>query len=344
MPAEALQDDPVYERFQLIANGPALFSAIVTGLDLGIFAWLSQHPGSGPEQIESAAGLPAHQCRVLMHALCATGLLVRRNGGYHNTRVADELLAPDGPDSWRHILAGWQQIYYPAFPHLTAAMRAGTNTALAAHPGTEATLYQRLSHDPALEAVLHRSMAAFTLQCLPGLLDNPELATVRHLLDVGGGDGTTARAFAQRHPAAEVTIFDMPSVTRLAQETTEDGIRLHAGDMFADPLPAGADAILFSHVLEVFSGEQILSLLRKAYEALPAGGRLFVYGFHASDDEDAGVLAARLSLYLNVLATGTGMTYPVGDYERWARLAGFGSVKSFTGLPYEHGLIVATKE
>ncbi|MFB6394345.1 methyltransferase [Polymorphospora lycopeni] len=338
-------DDPIYERFHLIVNGPALFNAVVTGLDLGVFALLSRHPGAGPAEIQQAARLPAHQTRVLMHALCATGLVRRRDGGYHNTRAAEELLTSDGPASWRHILAGWQQIYYPAYPHLTEAMSAGTNTALAAHPGTEPTLYQRLAHQPELEAVLHRSMSAFTLQTMPALLDNPEIATVRHLLDVGGGDGTTARAFAERFPSAEVTIFDMPSVTRLAGDTPDgDRIRLHPGDLFADPLPAGADAVLFSHVLEVFSGEQILTLLRKAYEALPASGRLFIYGFHASDDEDGGVYSARLSLYLNVLATGTGMTYPVGDYEQWARQAGFGDVRSYTGLPYEHGLVVATKE
>ncbi|WP_229399205.1 acetylserotonin O-methyltransferase [Micromonospora okii] len=344
-PATTAQDDLAYERFHLIVNGPALFNAVVTGLDLGIFALLSRHAGAGPDEIEQAVRLPAHQTRVLMHALCATGLVRRSGGGYHNTRVAEDLLTSDGPGSWRHILAGWQQIYYPAYPHLTEAMLAGTNTALTAHPGTEPTLYQRLAHQPELEEVLHRSMAAFTLQTMPGLLDNPEIATVRHLLDIGGGDGTTARAFAERYPSAEVTIFDMPSVTRLAGDISDGGrVRLHPGDLFADPLPTGADAALFSHVLEVFSGEQILTLLRKAHEALPAGGRLFIYGFHASDDEDDGVYSARLSLYLNVLATGTGMTYPVGDYEQWARQAGFDSVKSYTGLPYEHGLVVATKE
>ncbi|WP_320065447.1 methyltransferase [Micromonospora sp. RTGN7] len=229
-PAEAPQDQSAYERFHLIVNGPALFSAVVTGLDLGVFT------------------------------------------------------------------------------------------------------------------LLHRSMAAFTLRTMPGLLDNPEVATVRHLLDVGGGDGTTARAFAERYPSAEVTIFDMPSVTRLVDTPDGDRVRLHPGDLFADPLPVGADAVLFSHVLEVFSGEQIRTLLSKAHAVLPAGGRLFIYGFPASDDEEEGVYSARLSLYLNVLATGAGMTYPVGDYEQWARQAGFGGVSSFTGLPYEHGLVVATKE
>ncbi len=343
--ATAIQDDPVYERFHLIVNGPALFNAVVTGLDLNVFALLSQHPGASPDEVGQAAGLPAHQTRVLMHALCATGLVRHHGGGYHNTRVAEELLTSDGPDSWRHILAGWQRIYYPAYPHLTEAMQAGTNTALATHPGTEPTLYQRLAHQPELEAVLHRSMAAFTLQTMPGLLDNPELATVRHLLDVGGGDGTTARAFAERYPSAQVTIFDIPSVTRLASDLSDgDRVRLRPGNLFADPLPSGPDAVLFSHVLEIFSGEQILSLLRKAHAVLPTGGRLFIYGFHASDDEDDGVYSARLSLYLNVLATGTGMTYPVGDYEQWARQAGFGNLRSFTGLPYEHGLVVATKD
>lgn len=115
------------------------------------------------------------------------------------------------------------------------------------------------------------------------------------------------------------------------------------GDLFRDPFPDGFDAILFSHVLEIFSGEQITELLTKAYHVLPAGGRVFVYGYNVSDDETHGWYSARLSLYLNVLASGQGMAYPARDYEEWMRLAGFSSVRTLTGLPYEHGLTVGVK-
>ncbi|MBB5121690.1 methyltransferase [Streptomyces eurocidicus] len=342
------ENDRVYERFQLIVNGPALFNAVVTALELDVFKLLSDHPGSDFDSIRESTRVPAHQLRVLLHALCSTELVDKRDGGYTNSSVAQELLAGDGPDSWRHILLGWQKIYYPAFAQMTPALRAGTNTALATHPGDEPTLYQRLAHDPELEKVLHASMGAFTLQSVPGLLDNADLSTVRHLLDVGGGDGTTAKQLVELHPNLRVTVFDMPSVTEIAgsdvPEALAGRLALHPGDLFADAFPQDADAILFSHLLEVFSEEQIRRLLAKAYDALPSGGRIFLYGFDAADQERRGTFAARLSLYLNVLATGQGMAYPAGDYANWLERTGFSGVETYTDLPYDHALVTGTKK
>jgi SAM-dependent methyltransferase len=283
---------------------------------------------------------------VLLLGLCASGLVERRDGRYADSALARDFLGGTEPDSWRDILIGWQRIYYPAFAHSTEALRAGHNTALRAHPGSEPTLYQRLAHNPELEAVLHRSMAAFTERSLPGLVEDPRVGSVRRLLDVGGGDGTTSRRILERYPDVTTTLFDLPSVAELASANTPahlaDRFAMVGGDLFADPFPTGADTVLFSHVLEVFAPEQIGHLLGKAYDALPAGGRVLIYGFNAPDEEDGGPYAARLSLYLNVLATGQGMAYPARDYGTWLVKAGFTGVETVPG-PYEHGLTVGTK-
>ncbi|MGC4788308.1 methyltransferase [Micromonospora sp. DT178] len=260
--------------------------------------------------------------------------------------MAGELLASDAEDSWSHILLGWREVYYPAFAQMTEALRAGTNTALSRFPGDEPTLYQRLSRNPEVEAVFHRAMSAFTLRSVDALVGREEFRKVRHLLDVGGGDGSTAARLVSRHPGMRCTVFDMPSVSRLAEENSErdlPGVTLHPGDIFADEFPVGADAVLFSHVLEIFAAEQILGLMRKAYDALPDGGRVFVYGYNVSDDETTGIFGARLGLYFNVLASGQGMAYPARDYERWLREVGFREVATIGDLPYEHGLTLGVK-
>lgn len=339
--------DRIRERFDLIVNGPALFNAVVAGLEFGIFAFFSQHPKSSFEEVAHFTGLRTDKLRPLLQALCATELVDKEDDRFENSAVAEELLVSEGDDSWRHILVGWQQIYYPAFVHMTSALREGTNTALAAYSGTEPTLYERLAHDPARQAIFHAAMGAFTLRSMSGLLENPELASVRHLLDVGGNDGTTAAQLVARYSEMRVTIFDLPSVTeaagRAAAEDIGERIRLHPGDLFADAFPRNIDAVLFSHVLEIFAEAQILFLLEKAFHALPTGGKVLIYGFNVSDDERRGLYSARLSLYLNVLASGQGMAYPVKDWELWLRQVGFVRVTSSTGLPYEHGLIVGWK-
>ncbi|ATL87977.1 methyltransferase domain-containing protein [Streptomyces malaysiensis subsp. malaysiensis] len=345
------EDDPVLDRFHFLVNAPALFNAVTTAAELRVFSFLSGKPGAQAEEIRAFSGLPAHQLRVLLQAVCTTGLLERRDGGYHNSAVAEELLAPDGPDSWRHILTGWKEVYYPAFAHMTQALRAGTNTALHIHPGDEPTLYERLAHNPPLEEVFHRAMTAFTLRSVDALIEQPVFGDVRHVLDVGGGDGSTSARLVARHPGMRSTVFDMPSVSRLADGAQDAGhsagrpdrVDLLAGDIFTDPFPDGPDTVLFSHVLEIFDEEGILHLLGKAYASLPPGGKVLLYGYNVSDDETEGIFGARLGLYFNVLASGRGMAYPARDYERWLGRAGFEEVRTVGGLPYEHGLSLGVK-
>jgi len=340
--------DPVLERFHFLVNAPALFNAVTTAAELRIFAFLDRNPGAVARDVQVFCRLPAHQLRVLLQAVCATGLLERRDGGYHNSAVAAELLAADEePDCWSHILTGWKEVYYPAFADMTKALRAGTNTALEAHPGDEPTLYQRLARNPPLEEVFHRAMTAFTLRSVDALVGQPVFEGVRHLLDVGGGDGTTSARLVARHPGLRSTVFDMPSVSRLAEEAEAAAhpgrVTLLPGDIFTDPFPEGPDAVLFSHVLEIFDEDTILGMLRKAHASLPVGGTVLLYGYNVSDDETEGVFGARLGLYFNVLASGRGMAYPARDYERWLRTAGFGDVGTVSGLPYEHGLTTGVK-
>jgi hypothetical protein len=341
------ESDPLRERFDFLVNAPALFNAVATAAELRIFHFLAENPLASHRRIQEFSGLPAHQLRVLLQSICATGLLVKRDGRYTNSAVAAELLASDAPDSWSHILPGWKEVYYPAFAHMTQAIRSGTNTALDDYPGDAPTLYQRLAALPEVEETFHRAMSAFSLRTLGGLLKCDEFTTLRHLLDVGGGDGMTSAALAERHPDLRLTVFDMPSVSRLAEDRTraegQGRVSRHPGDLFEDDFPTGVDGVLFSHVLEIFDGEQIRALVKKAYDVLPSGGRILVYGFNASDDETTGIYSARLGLYFNVLASGQGMAYPARDYEEWLRRAGFADVRTVTGLPYEHGLTLGTK-
>ncbi|WP_240678350.1 acetylserotonin O-methyltransferase [Streptomyces griseoviridis] len=269
------ESDPDYQQFYFLMNAPALYNAAATAAELHLFQFLSEHPGSEFEEIHKFTELPSHQLRVLLHGVCAVGRLKRVDGGYHNSRVAADLLASDSPDSWAHTLIGWKEIYYPAFVHLTEALKADTNTALAAHPGDEPTLHKRLTRNPELEGLFHRAMASFTLASIDDLVDREEFSGVTRLLDIGGGDGTTTVRLLERYPQLSSTIFDQPSLCRIAGTTDAgnfpDRIELHVGEFFDDPFPAGADAVLFSHVLGIFSEEQILTLLKKAYDVLPEG-------------------------------------------------------------------------
>ncbi|WP_030437895.1 methyltransferase [Actinoplanes subtropicus] len=344
---ELRESDDVYRRFQLIVNGPALFNAVVTGVELGVFDFLSGRGTATAAELVEFTGMEPHKLRVLMLGLTASGLATKTAGAYANHPVAERLLAATGPESWRHILRSWKTLYYPAFHQMTTALTAGTNSGIDAHEGTEGTLYERLAHDAELAEIFHSAMSAFTLQTMPGLLDNLDVAATRHLLDVGAGAGTNCTHLLRAHEHLTATLLDLPNVidmakTRLPADLT-GRVEFCSSDMLADPFPAGPDHVLFSHVLDTVSAEQAMALVTKAFEVLPSGGRISVYGFSAADDERGGPLAARLSLYLNILATGRGMAWPVPEIAAWLRRAGCERVEAVGDLPFEHALVAGTK-
>lgn len=347
MTISAPDSERAYQNLQLLAHAPALFNAVVAALELGVLDFLSTHPAATADAIGRHTGVPAHQLRVLLLALCAMDLVTKRDGTYRNAPVIDSELVSHAPHSWRHIFIGRQRTDYHGLASATSALRSATNTGLALHPGAGDSLYERLAATPEAQESLYRSITAFTERTAPALVEHPELSTVRHLLDVGGGSGAMSRRFLAAHPRALATVYDLPGVVELAERRVPaefaGRLRFRSGDMFVDELPAGRDAILFCHVLEVFSADQIGTVLARAHATLPAGGRAFVYAFTAPDEEDGGVLAAQLSLYLNILATGRGMAYPVADFASWLRRAGFADVTAYPGLPYEHGLVVGRK-
>lgn len=336
-----------YQQFLIVAHGHTLFNAVVASLELDVFGYLSAHPEATVTELEEHADIAPHKMRILLASLCAIDLLVKAEGRYSNSPIAERLLAPRGPESWRNIFLSRHRTDYAGMARMTESLRSGTNDGLQVHAGEGASVYERLSADPETEAILHQSIGAFAHQEMPGLLQAAGLENTVHLLDVGGGNGAKAAAIAEHYPGIAVTVFDLPSVTELATSrlpaSLSDRVRFQAGDMFADPFPSGMDAILFSSVLDVFDAARVEALLAKAYDALEPGGRVLIYSCNTAPDEASGVIATSLSLFLNVIATGEGMAYPIADYEQMLHKTGFDHVTAVEGLPMEHAMITAVK-
>jgi hypothetical protein len=107
------------------------------------------------------------------------------------------------------------------------------------------------------------------------------LGGTRRWLDVGGGDGTLAAALVAADPSLRAHVYNLPAVAPLVRARAraagiEDRLGFVAGDFLAEPLPRGYDAISFVRVLHDWPADIARTLLVKARDALPAGGRLVV--------------------------------------------------------------------
>jgi ubiquinone/menaquinone biosynthesis C-methylase UbiE len=171
---------------------------------------------------------------------------------------------------------------------------------------------------------------------------------VTHLLDVAGGNAVVASHLHDKYPHLRISVFDRPTACErgsrtIARNGKQASIDTVPGDMFEDEYPSGPDAISYHHILSALAPEQRDELIRKAYAALPSGGRLFVYDFTCKDDETGELYGARLSLYFLVAATGAGMAFPAKDYVRSLETAGFTDLNVYKELPFEHAVIVGRK-
>ncbi|HEY1468848.1 MAG TPA: methyltransferase [Candidatus Acidoferrum sp.] len=332
-----------------IMNGYIYSQTLVTGCDLKLFTHLSENPGATRADLQRILGISEHCTRVLMLAACACGLVRRdvKTGQYYNSDLSQKVLIEGTPRSMIPFVQFNYRVQQRCTTQFTRALKENRNAGLDELPGNGATLYQRLGGYPELENLFQEAMGAYT-RLSPKMLDVPEFTEVRYLLDVGGGDGSNAVRLCQRLPQLRVTILEIPSVVSIAQNVVKraglaDRIRCIQADMFADPWPAGQDAVLLSHVVEIFSPEKIRGLYAKVYDSLPAHGKLFVWTIMANDSETAALQAAKSSIYFLCVASGEGMAYPAKQHQELMRAVGFRDVRTYESAEIDHGALVATK-
>lgn len=169
----------------------------------------------------------------------------------------------------------------------------------------------------------------------------------RHLMDVGGGDGTFLTAVARRHPSLQVTLFDLPAVAeRAAARFARAGLGARAnavgGSFQAGPLPRGADVISLVRVIHDHDDEVVRPLLKAAHDALPPGGALVVAEPLAEAPGAETTGDAYFGFYL--LAMGHGRPRTVATLKTLLEEAGFTRARLVrTRLPLQVGLVVSSR-
>ncbi len=335
-----------FKKIKRLMLGFSAFQTLVAGCRLNLFQVLAKYPGSERQELATHLGLSEYSTRVLLLACCTYELVTKRNGRYYNTSMSDQFLTEKAIFPIVNFTEYCDIVQYKAFQFLTESLKANTNLGVHALPGSGDSLYKRLAQSPELEQIFQDAMAPKDRTSRQLLFDAQEFREVRYLLDVGGGPGLIASLLKKEYPHLEINLFDLPSVCDGANSTFEENdlkdLTVHPGDFFVDKFPMGMDAILFSHVLEVFSEEQIFFLLKKAFDALSKGGKVFIYGMACDDIEGGSEMAAWGSLYFLVLASGEGMMYPVHDYHRWLKAVGFSRIIERTN-DFENMILIASK-
>jgi len=298
---------------------------ILTALELDLFTAIQS--GATAAQAAATAGTDARATEMLLHALASLDLVRKEGAVFHNAPVAARFLAAGSPDSARMAMLHTARLWH-RWSGLTECVRTGTATP--DDRGAEGT--------EAFIAAMHNNARQRAAQ-----LAQAAAAGASRMLDVGGGSGAYAIAFAQANPQLRAEVFDQPAVLTIAERHireagVEDRISTRVGDLRTDEFGGGYDLVLVSAICHMLSVEENRNLLARVHRALAEGGRVVIQDFLLRADKTGPRAAALFSLNMLVNTRG-GASYSEDEYAVWLREAGFGEVRRIP-LPGPAGVLV----
>ena len=251
-----------------------LLAAAISHLDF--FTWLADHP-STLGAICVHFQIRPRPADVLLTLCYAMGLVTQAGGVFHVTARSREHLVATSPWSLKP--------YYDTLKNRPQTLEyvEVLRTGRAANWGSShsAAWAQSMESD-AFADEFTAAMDCRGVLLAPALAKKVDLSQHKALLDVAGGSGIYACAFAMRYAHLQTTVFEKPPVDRIAQRAIqrrglEKRVDVLAGDMFEGELPEGFDAVLLSNILHDWDEPVAEALLAKAARALPSGGLLLIH-------------------------------------------------------------------
>jgi hypothetical protein len=296
---------------------------LLSAVELGLFTEAAKQPGT-VEDLGRRVGLHQRSARDFLDALVALGFLQRDAGVYSNTPSADVFLDKAKPSYVGGILEMAGLRLFGAWTGLTEGLRTGElqNEAKGGGPSPFAALY---SNPDRLRSFL---------SAMSGLSHGANMAIAAKFpwhkytsfVDAGTAQGDLAVQVALAHPHLSGTGFDLDAVQPVFEEYVRKNglaprVAFAAGDFFTQPLPK-ADVIMMGHILHDWNLEEKKMLIRKAYDAIPAGGALIAYDAIIDDDRRQNAFGLLMSLNM-LIETPGGFDYTGADCIGWMKEAGF---------------------
>jgi hypothetical protein len=185
---------------------------------------------------------------------------------------------------------------------------------------TGASMFEELHSDPGRLEQFMEAMRGIQMGNFHALAERFDFSRYQTACDVGRATGQLSLILATRHPHLRCTSLDLPVVEPIAKRTIEtagpgERVCTAAGDFFADPLPA-ADVITMGNILHDWDLDGKLHLIRRAHEALPAGGALIAIEDVIDDDRRENALGLMMSLNM-LIEFGDAFDYTGEDFARW---------------------------
>jgi len=258
------------------------------------------------EELAELAGARRDALEVLLEALIALGLVERKDGRYVNSETAAKYLVRGSSD----YLGSWLK-------HANRNFRRWAEL--------DERVFLRYSEEESREEFL-QALDVCARRRAEELAECVDLRGRRSMVDLGGGSGAYAIAFARRY-GLEVTVVEHPDTAEVTGRILEERgwknrVRVVSADFLRDDFGSGYDAALVSNILHFLKEEECMRLLRRVHQRLAEGGVVIVHGFML--DDTPRLQSALFGVHM--LVTGRGRVRRLSQVRRWLEQAGFSEI------------------
>ena len=320
-------NEPQPDHILQVGMGFWASKTLLSAIEMEVFTELADRP-EPLETLQGRLGLHQRAARDFLDALVSLKFLERRDGQYCNTPSTAFFLDKRKPSYIGGILEMANHRLYPAWGHLTTALRTGApqNESKDGAPDPFVALYA----DPARLKEFLRAMTGISHGGNMAIARQFPWKQYRTAVDVGTAQGDLITQVALANPQIEGTGFDLPAVGPIFEEYVEANglssrVKFAPGSFFEQPLPK-ADVVMMGHILHDWDLETKRMLIAKAFAALPPGGAYIVYESIIDDDRSSNAFGLLMSLNMLVETAG-GFDYTGSDCAGWMKEAGFSETR-----------------
>lgn len=317
-------------------NGYKASRIISAAEQLKIFDTLCNTPAASNE-IANELNIQIEKLETILYALVSLGLVQMNRKGFYIEEYFD-ILNPSAPRN---------QLGY--IRHATTMMKKWENLTLAAK-NTQIKIENFEAITGEEEKATEAFIQAMNANAIPQAKYIVTHFEFHHsmILDIGAGAGTYSIAVGKQFPSAHGVLLDLPSVSKIIAGNIQMN---HLGDRFhvvshdyndgLDQNQSYSDVFLFAVAHQENDGN-LDNLLKRVFDRLKPGGRLFLSSFFLNDDKASPEFSVFFAVEMLVMSP-NGKVYTHTEIDGKLRNAGFLDIKRIDDVPGPSTLYIAGK-
>lgn len=322
---------------QKLAFAPFYFQAMVSIKELGILDVVAKaRKGLTMEEIVEQTGVSLYGVKILVESALCVDVLEELEGGRYALTTVGRFIRSDRMTEVNMNFT--KDVCYAGLAHLKESIVNGKPEGLKVF-GEWPTVYQGLSQLPdQVKKSWFEFDHFYSDDAFPYALDLVFKESVTNMYDIGGNTGKWAKACCEYNADVKVKMLDLPgqlnvAKANIAKESYADRISYYEIDLLDDEqsIPKGADAVWMSQFLDCFGSDEILSILKRVYDAVDENAFVYILEPFWNNQRfpASSFCLVGTSLYFTCIANGNSKMYHSDEMKQMSVDTGFEVVETF---------------